>query len=60
MDLVDNDEGALGFYAFNQLNDIIVNLNRGDTYTLAAIAAGGGDVLNAFEYNPNHTYNETD
>ena len=57
VDLVDIDEGALGSNAFNQLNDIIVNLNRGDTYTLAAIATGGGDVPDAFEYNPNHTYN---
>lgn len=57
VDLVDIDEGALGSNAFNQLNDIIVNLNRGDTYTLAAIATGGGDVPDAFEYHPNHTYN---
>ena len=57
VDLVDINEGDLGSNAFNQLNDIIVNLNRGDTYTLAAIATGGGDVPDAVEYHPNHTYN---
>ncbi len=57
VDLVDVDEGALGSNAFNKLNDIVVNLNRGDTYTLAAIATGGGDVPGASEYHPNHTYN---
>ena len=44
VDLVDVDEGALGSNAFNQLNDIVVNLNRGDTYTLAVEASGGGAV----------------
>ena len=50
VDLVDVDEGALGSNAFNQLNDIIVNLNRGDTYTLAVEASSGGDVPDLLQY----------
>ena len=58
VDLVDVDEGALRFViAFNQLNDIVVNLNRGDTYTLAVEASSGGDVPALLEYDPGHTYN---
>ena len=57
VDLVDVDEGALGSNAFNQLNDIIVNLNRGDTYTLAVEASSGGDVPDLLQYDPGHTYN---
>ena len=57
VDLVDVDEGALGSNAFNQLNDIVVNLNRGDTYTLAVEASSGGDVPALLEYDPGHTYN---
>ena len=57
VDLVDVDEGALGSNAFNQLNDIVVNLNRGDTYTLAAISVGGADVPGAQEAHPSHSYN---
>ena len=37
VDLVDFDEGAIGSNAFNKLNDIVVNLNRGDTYTLGTV-----------------------
>ena len=57
VDLVDVDEGALGSNAFNQLNDIVVNLNRGDTYTLAVEASSGGDVPALLEYDAGHTYN---
>ena len=57
VDLVDIDEVNLGSNAFNKLNDIIVNLNRGDTYTLATIAEAGGDVPGALEYHPNHKFN---
>ena len=57
VDLVDVDEGALGSNAFNQLNDIVINLNRGDTYTLAVEASSGGDVPALLEYDPGHTYN---
>ena len=57
VDLVDVDEGALGSNAFNQHNDIVVNLNRGDTYTLAVEASSGGDVPALLEYDPGHTYN---
>ena len=62
VDLVDLDEGALGSNAFNQLNDIVVNLNRGDTYTLAVIGTAGGavPVASAYPTRPlgtGHTYN---
>ena len=57
VDLVDVDEGALGSNAFNQLNDIVVNLNRGDTYTLATISTDGGDVPGAQEAHPAQTFN---
>lgn len=57
VDLVDIDEAVLGSNAFNQLNDIVVNLNRGDTYTLAAISTAGGDVPGVLEAHPAHTYN---
>ena len=57
VDLVDVDEGALGSNAFNQLNDIVVNLNRGDTYTLAVLNGAGGDVPALLEYDAGHTYN---
>ena len=57
VDLVDVDEGAIGSNAFGQLNDIVVNLNRGDTYTLVALGAGGGDVPDADEYSSDQTYN---
>ena len=62
VDLVDVDEGALGSNAFNKLNDIVVNLNRGDTYTLAVIGSDGGAVPVASAYptqgfGVGHTYN---
>ena len=62
VDLVDVDEGALGSNAFNKLNDIVVNLNRGDTYTLAVIGSDGGVVPVASAYptqgfGVGHTYN---
>ena len=57
VDLVDVDESTLGSNAFNKLNDIVVNLNRGDTYTLVALGQGGGDVPGALEYNSDQTYN---
>ena len=62
VDLVDLDEGALGSNAFNKLNDIVVNLNRGDTYTLAVVASDGGAVPVASAYpttngGMGHTYN---
>ena len=57
VDIVDLDEVALGTNANNKLNDIIVNLDRGETYTIIALGAGGGDVPSAVEYNSNHTYN---
>ena len=57
VDIVDLDEVALGVNANNKLNDIIVNLDRGETYTIIALGAGGGDVPSAVEYNSNHTYN---
>ncbi|MAR43113.1 MAG: hypothetical protein CMC48_03345 [Flavobacteriaceae bacterium] len=57
VDLVDVDEGALGSNAFNQLNDIVVNLNSGDTFTLATISTDGGDVPDALEADINHKFN---
>ena len=57
VDIVDLDEVALGTGANNKLNDIIVNLNRGETYTIVTLGAGGGDVPSGVEYNSNHTYN---
>ena len=57
VDIVDLDEVALGSNPDNKLNDIIANLNRGETFTIIALGAGGGDVPAAIEYNSNHTYN---
>lgn len=62
VDLVDLDEGTLGSNAFNKLNDIVVNLNRGDTYTLAVVGSDGGAVPVASAYpttngGVGHTFN---
>ena len=56
VDIVDVDEVALGS-TNNKLNDIVVNLDRGETYTIIALGQGGGDVPADSEYNSNHTYN---
>ncbi len=56
VDIVDVDEVALGS-TNNKLNDIVVNLDRGETYTIIALGEGGGDVPLDSEYNSNHTYN---
>ena len=50
VDLVDVDESILGSNAFNKLNDIVVNLNRGSLH-FVALGQGGGDVPGALEYN---------